>query len=269
MTRIATVDMDGSQDNALRAGALIEVAAHQGADFVVLPELAGCPWLPAREEPELRSVAETDEGPSLQALREHAARHSINVVAGLYETDGTGYYSTAYVIARDGQVIGKYRKNHIPYQPGWYEQFYYGPGDSGYPVFEHEGLRFGIQICWDNMFPEGTRILALKGAQVIFSPRATGRGSLARWRAVLQANATVNHVYVATSNRVGEDRTTVFGGGALIVDPFGTVVAEASGPAGARIALANVDPAVVAAAQEAEPFFANRRPEIYVEITRR
>lgn len=269
MVRIAVAQMDASADHLARAEALVAEAAAQQADFVLLPELAGCAWLPAREEETLLAAAEGGDGPTLQAFKAVAARHKVNVVVGLYEVDGDCRYSTAFVLDRGGQVIAKYRKNHIPYEPGWYEKFYYGPGDSGYPVFEHEGLRFGIQICWDNMYLEGTRSLALDGAQVIFSPRATGRGSLARWRAVLQANAFVNHVFIATANRVGEDRSIVFGGGSLVAGPAGEVVAAVTPGDQPGVAVADVDLTEIDRAAAAAPFFANRRPEIYTRLMRR
>lgn len=269
MVRIAVAQMDASAENLARAEALVAEAAAQRADFVVLPELAGCPWLPAREEERLLAAAEDDDGPTLQAFQAVAARQKVNLVVGLYEVDGDRRYSTAYVLNRSGQVVGKYRKNHIPYEQGWYEKFYYGPGDSGYPVFEHEGLRFGIQICWDNMYVEGTRSLALDGAQVIFSPRATGRGSLARWRAVLQANAYVNQVFIATANRVGEDRGILFGGGSLVAGPAGEVIAEVTPGEQPGVAVVDLDLTAIDGRAAVEPFFANRRPEIYTRLMRR
>lgn len=267
MTRIAVVQMDASADNLNRAADWIAAAAREGADFVLLPELANVPWLPAREEPDLLAWAEEEDGPSLTALREAAARHRINLIAPIFERAGAHRYSTAFVIDRAGQVVGRYRKNHIPYEPGWYEKFYYEPGDSGYPVFEHEGLRFGIQICWDNMFIEGSRILALQGADVIFSPRATGFGSLDLWRAVLQTNAAVNHCYLFNANRVGEDRTTRFGGGSLVADPYGRVVAEAP-EAKPCLLVADVDRAALEQSRARQPFFENRRPGLYSLISR-
>lgn len=267
MPRIAVLQMDGSQENLSRAEALVAEAARAGADFALLPELSNVPWLPAREEGALLHFAEPEDGPAVQAYREIAARYRINLVAPIYEEDRGFRYSTAFVIDRDGTVIGKYRKNHIPYVDGWYEKFYYAPGDSGYPVFEHEGLRFGIQICWDNMFIEGSRILALKGAQVIFSPRATGP-NVQRWRGLLTTNAFVNHLFIATANRVGEDRGTGFGGGSFIVGPKGTVLAEVEPSAAPGITVAEIDLTSIASAVEANPFFANRRPTLYKALVK-
>lgn len=267
MLKIAALQMDASNDHLARAEALIATAARAGVDFAVLPELVGCPWLPAREEEPLLAHAEPAGGPTVGAVRELAAKYQVNLIAPLYEAEGARRYSTAYVLSRDGAVVGKYRKNHVPYEPGWYEKFYYGPGDSGFPVFDHEGLRFGVQICWDNMFPEGTRILALKGAQVVFSPRATGHASLQRWRAVLIANAAVNHVFVASANRVGDDRGVRFGGGSMIVNPSGEMLTEAGPAADPAVVVAAVDLDEIAAAERAEPFFANRRPKIYTDLT--
>lgn len=268
MVRIAALQMDASADQQNRAEALLSQAAAAGADFALLPELSNCAWLPAREEPLLRALAEPPDGQALTAYREMARRHRINLIAPIYEADGELRFSTAFVIGRDGQLLGRYRKNHIPYEPGWYEKFYYGPGDDGFPVFEHEGLRFGISICWDNMYPECARILALGGAQVIFSPRATGRGSLARWRAVLQANAAVNHLYVVTANRVGLDRSITFGGDSMAVGVEAQVLAAVPGE-GLGIITFDVDPQAIARARAEEPYFENRRPELYSRLIRR
>ncbi len=264
MVKVASLQMDGSKDNLIRAENLVAAVARAGADFAVLPELTGCAWLPAREEEPLLGLAEPDRGKTLTTLREMAASCRINLVAPVYEQSGGQRYSTAYVLDRGGAVIGKYRKNHIPYEPGWYEKFYYGPGDSGFPVFDHEGVRLGIQICWDNMFPEGTRILALKGAQLVFAPRATGHLSLGRWRTVLRANAAVNHLFVVSANRVGEDRGVQFGGGSIIAGPTGCVLGEADDKPSVLVCEVNLKE--ITAVARAEPFFANRRPEIYTDL---
>lgn len=268
MTRIAVLQMDCSADQISQAHHLVAQAAAVGADFAVLPELAGCAWLPAAEEPALRAVAEPADGPTMQAFRAIAAEAKINLIAPIYEANGELGLSTAFLINRSGEIIGRYSKNHIPYERGWYEKFYYGPGNDGYPVFEHEGLRFGIQICWDNMFVEGTRTLALDGADVIFSPRATGVGSLPRWRSVLMGNAAVNHIYIATANRVGTDRGIQFGGGSLIAGPSGELCAAVEPGDAPGIVSFDVDPAALQRAREAEPYFENRRPELYTRLTR-
>lgn len=268
MVQIAALQMDASADQAARAETLVAGAAAAGADFALLPELSNHAWLPAREEAALRALAEPADGPAVTGYREMARRHRVNLIAPIFEVEGDLRFSTAFIIGRDGQLLGRYRKNHIPYEPGWREKFYYGPGNDEFPVFEHEGLRFGVLICWDNMYPECARIMGLKGAQAIFAPRATGRQTLARWRAVLQANAAVNHLYVVTANRIGTDRSIIFGGDSMAVGMEGEVLAVVPGD-GPGMVVFHVDPDAIVRARAAEPYFENRRPDLYDWITRR
>ena len=267
--RVATVQMNAASDQLSRAEALLAEARSLHADFCLFPELVAWPWLPARDDPALRAWAEPEDGPTLTAFRGLAARYGLNVLAPLYEAAGGERYDTTFVLGRDGVVLGKYRKNHIPHEPGWYEKSFFSPGNEGFPVFEHEGLRFGVQICWDNMFPEGTRILALDGARVVFAPRATGGKTMTRWNTVLSANAAVNTVFVVAANRVGEDSGLVFGGGARILDPFGRIISKDLPEGLPGLTYADIDPdEVVELARAEEPFLANRRPEIYARLVR-
>jgi N-carbamoylputrescine amidase len=187
----------------------------------------------------------------------------------LYESAGKEQYDTTFILSRTGAILGRYRKNHIPHEPGWYEKSYFTPGDEGFPVFRHEGLCFGVQICWDNMFPEGTRSLALDGAQVVFAPRATSSKTLLRWNTVLSANAAVNTLFIAAANRVGEDSGMVFGGDARIVDPFGRTISKPVPEGQPGLTFADINPDDVNLARQEEPFLANRRPEIYARLVRK
>jgi N-carbamoylputrescine amidase len=266
--RIATIQMNAASKQLPRAEVFLNEARSLKADFCLFPELMAWPWLPAQDDPALRSRAEPADGPTLTALRELAAKYGVNVLAPLYESAGEEKYDTTFVLSRSGAILGRYRKNHIPHEPGGYERSFFAPGNEGFPVFEHEGLRFGIQICWDNMFPEGTRSLALDGARVVFAPRATGGKTLTRWNTVLSANAAVNTLFIVAANRVGEDSGLVFGGGACIIDPFGRTVSNPL-PAGLPgLVVAEIDPGEVELARREEPFLANRRPEIYSRLVR-
>ncbi len=264
--RIAAVQMDPSTDQLRRAERLLSEAGERGADYCLFPEMFTAPW-GATDAAAFRDRARSAQGPTMDALRGMARRHRVNILASIAEVDGDRTFNSVFVLDRAGERVGRYRKNHLPDEPGWREKSLFAPSRDGYPVFEHEGLRFGIQVCWDNMFPEGPRSLALDGARVIFAPRATGRDTLFRWNTVLAANAMVNTVFVVTANRVGTEDGIVFGGGSAILDPFGRTLSEPIPDGREGLAFAELDLAAIARARAAEPFLANRRPGTYGRLT--
>ncbi len=264
------MDLSGAvEQNLERADSLLGEAAQASATLALLPELFPFPWFPASESAEHFGWAEAGGGTAVAAAAAMARRHGLTVVVPTYDLDvehGTRY-NTTYVVAPTGAVLGRYRKNHIPYHPGWYEKYYYEPGNLGFPVFVHQGLRFGIQTCWDNLFPEGSRLLGLAGVHLILAPRGTGDQSLARWRTALAANALANNCYVATVNRTGlEGGQWRFGGDSALFDPNGTVVAEATKPN--QVVVATVDKALADASRAAWPFRDDRRPTLYQDLSR-
>jgi predicted amidohydrolase len=254
---------DANREKALR---LVDQAAGAGAQVICLPELFPYPWFlqEEREEP-FRWAEPLEDGPTVTAMAGLAHRRRVIVITPFYERVVSGvYYDSAALSGPDGALPGLYRKNHIPEEPGYHEKFYYRPGNTGFPVFDTEAGRIGVQICWDNMFPEGSRILGLKGVEVIFAPRATQAKTLKRWRAMLTGNALANGCFVATVNRAGRDGDLEFGGDSLVIAPDGEVIAQASGPD--EPVLAELDLEQVWQARHAWPYYRDRRPEIYGEI---
>lgn len=266
---IALIQMACGQEpeaNREKAAHLADLAAGAGAQIVCLPELFPYPWFPQEEREEPFHLAESPEnGPTVTVMADLARRRKITVVTSFYERASGGiYYNSAVLLGPEGRPLGLYRKNHLPEEAGYHEKFYFRPGNTGFPVFDTEGGRVGVQVCWDNMFPEGSRILGLKGAEVIFAPRATPTGSLKRWEAMLTANALANGCFVATVNRIGCDGGLEFGGDSLVINPDGEVIAGANGSD--EPLLVELDLEQVRRARHAWPYYRDRRPEIYGEI---
>ncbi len=255
----------GVSENLHKTERLLEEVRERGATIALLPELFPLPWVAAGEDSRAFAYAEPEDGPTLTFIRKTARRLHMAVAAPIYERCGDRRFNTTFVVSEHGDILMRYRKNHIPYHPGWFEKFYYEPGDLGFPVFHHEGATMGVQTCWDNLFPEGSRILALKGAEVILAPRGSGDYSRRRWRTALAANAMANNCFVATVNRIGEERGGhLFGGDSLVVGPDGEIVAAAEGE---DVALAvEVDLEQVQESRREWPFLADRRPPLYREI---
>jgi predicted amidohydrolase len=252
---------DANREKAMR---LVGEAA--GAQVICLPELFPYPWFLQEERREpFRWAEPLADGPTVTAMADLARRREVTIVAPFYERAASGiYYDSAALLGPDGTLLGLYRKNHIPEEPGYHEKFYYRPGNTGFPVFDTGDVHIGVQICWDNMFPEGSRILGLKGVEVIFAPRATQAKTRERWRATLVGNALANGCFVATANRTGRDGILEFGGDSLVVDPDGQIIAQASEEDEALVV--ELDLEQVWQARHAWPYYRDRRPEIYGEI---
>jgi N-carbamoylputrescine amidase len=169
------------------------------------------------------------------------------------------------IIDAGGAILGSYRKSHVPQIPLWEERFYFAPGNHGFPIFETRFGVIGVQICWDNFFPEGSRILALKGAQIIFSPTAAAFASQKRWETVITANAITNGVYIFRVNRVGKEEKQDFYGMSFCVSPEGELLGP---PTGMKegIALIDIDLKQIQKVRKEWPFSKDRRPEVYGEI---
>lgn len=258
----------GSKETSLKAAqGLVREAASEGAQMVLLQEMSVFPWFPQSMDPRNFELAEAVDGPAVSTIRDLASKHGIVVIFPFFERllDGVTSNSAA-VIDTDGTLVGVYRKNHIPQTPKYQEKFYFRPSEHGFPVFQTQFATVGVQICWDNFFPEGTRIQALKGAQIIFAPTAADDiRNYEKWLKTISTNALINCVYAFRVNRVGNDGPMRFYGKSFCVDPRGDIIA---GPTKNKelVLLATVDLDVIATERADWPFLRDRRPAIYQEL---
>src|SRR5687768_16969603 len=204
-------------------------------------------------------------------MQELARKYNMVIIVPIYEVEGTGvYYNTAAVIDADGNYLGKYRKNHIPHcAPGFWEKFYFRPGNLGYPVFKTRHGNVGVYICYDRHFPEGARLLGLKGAELVFNPSATVAGlSEYLWKLEQPAHAVANGYFVGAINRVGVEKpwaTGEFYGQSYFCNPRGKIIAE--GPRDEdRVVVADLDLDQIAEVRDVWQFYRDRRPEAYQEL---
>jgi N-carbamoylputrescine amidase len=276
-----TPDLDANLEKAV---ARVEEAARQGAQVICLPELFRSQYFCQKEDAELFDLAESVPGPSTEALSRVARDHRVTVIAPLFERRATGlYHNSAAVINSEGNVAGLYRKMHIPDDPAYYEKFYFTPGDLGFRAFDTGVGRIGTLICWDQWYPEGARLTALRGANILFYPTAIGWhphekdefGAQQRdaWRTIQRAHAIANGVYVAAVNRVGHENPAggagvEFWGTSFIADPFGVVIAEASVDR-EEILVGEVDAKRIEDVRRNWPFLRDRRIDAYAGIERR
>ena len=255
----ATADPERNLNHLLQ---LTEIAAARGAGIVLLPQLCTTPWFPSTVNGGVPLDGHEDV---LQRLQVCAKAHTIHLVAPLPERspgDPDEWFNSAFVIGPDGLMIGTYRKRYLPDLDGYREKTYFRPGSGPLPVFDLGGLKVGVQICWDNYFPEGARLLALAGAQLIFAPTAAAFDSQERWRGLLCSHALCNNLYVFRLNRVGSDGDMEFYGQSFCVDPFGELVAEPAGQTEA-IVMATIDTDEVDEARRITGFLADRQPDLY------
>ncbi len=264
------------------AEAGIREAAGQGAEIVCLQELFATPYFCQQEDATCFDLAEPLPGPTTERFAAVARELELVLVVPLFERRAAGlYHNTAAVIDASGELLGTYRKMHIPDDPQFFEKFYFTPGDLGYPVFETRYARLGVLICWDQWYPEAARLLALGGAELICYPTAIGwpgtgpgpDGEVERdaWRTVQRGHAVTNGVWVASVNRVGVEDSAAgglrFWGGSFVCDPAGRVVAEASEEA--TVVVARCDRSLVEQQRRAWPFLRDRRIDTYAPLSRR
>ena len=278
------------QANLERAISRVEEAVRSGAGIVCLPELFRSRYFCQREDPAFFDLSEPIPGPTTEALSEVARKTRTVVIAPVFERRAPGvYHNSVAVLDATGEVAGLYRKMHIPDDPAYYEKFYFAPGDLGFQAFDTRVGRIGTLICWDQWYPEGARLTALRGASVLFYPTAIGWhphekeswGSAQRdaWRTVQRGHAIANGVYVAVVNRVGHEKLSPadgppdspgieFWGSSFVADPFGVVVAEASSDR-EEILLADVDLQRIEDVRRNWPFLRDRRVDAYAGLDRR
>ena len=252
---------------------LITQAAGKGAQVVCLQELFNGPYFCAEQEAKWYGLTEqVPDGPTTRLMQAHAKKHELVLVVPMYEEELPGvYYNTAAVIDADGSYLGKFRKVHIPHcAPGFWEKFYFRPGNLGYPVFDTRIAKVGVYICYDRHFPEGARCLGLNGAEIVFNPSATVAGlSEYLWRLEQPAHAVANQYFVGAINRPGyEDpwRIGEFYGQSYLCDPRGQLLAQGSRDSD-DVVIADLDLDVIREVRNTWQFFRDRRPETYDSLT--
>ena len=217
----------------------IREASARGARIICMQELFLSTYFCYEENYDFFTLAEAVPGPGLVVFQELAAELGVVLILSMFEKRARGiYHNTLAVIDADGKYLGKYRKHHIPDDPGYYEKFYFTPGDGGYQVFKTRYGRIGTLICWDQWYPEAARIVALKGAEIIFYPTAIGwavnqdaetnRQQYQAWLTVQRGHAVANGVYIVTVNRTGSEGNMNFWGGSFVSSPFGDLLFQAS-----------------------------------------
>lgn len=269
-------------ENITKAVKWVEEAAGKGANVILLPELYSSLYFCQKEDTELFDLAETIPGRSTEVFIEVAKRTRTVIIVPIFEKRGEGlYHNSLVVINEDGEIIGIYRKMHIPDDPAFYEKFYFAPGDLGFKVFSTKYGKLGTLICWDQWFPEGARITSLMGAIALFYPTAIGwhpyekekYGKQQRdaWMTVQRGHAIANGVYVCVCNRTGLEKTAEtqagieFWGSSFIADPQGVIIAEA--PADEEtVLIAEIDIDYLEEIRRNWPFLRDRRIDAYENI---
>jgi len=252
---------------------LIEEAGRRGVQVLCLQELFNGPYFCAEQQVRWYEMVERiPDGPTIQTMQVIAKKHGMVMVIPIYEEEITGiYYNAAAVIDADGTYLGKYRKHHIPHvAPGFWEKFYFRPGNLGYPVFNTAAGKIGVYICYDRHFPEGARILGLNGAEIVMNPSATVAGlSEYLWKLEQPAHAVANGYFVGAINRVGMEKPWNIGefyGQSYFCDPRGQLVAVASRDKD-ELVVADLDLGLIQQVRNTWQFYRDRRPETYGAIT--
>ncbi|MFE1321412.1 nitrilase-related carbon-nitrogen hydrolase [Kitasatospora phosalacinea] len=247
-------------------------AAAQGAQVIGFQEVFNAPYFCQVQEPEHYAWAEpVPDGPTVRRMQALARELGIVVVAPVYEIERPGfYYNTAAVIDADGSYLGKYRKHHIPQVHGFWEKYYFKPGNLGWPVFDTAVGKVGVYICYDRHFPEGWRALGLAGAEIVYNPSATSRGlSAYLWQLEQPAAAVANEYFVAAINRVGVEEygDDDFYGTSYFVDPRGQFVGEVASDKSEELVVRDLDLGMIDQVRQQWAFYRDRRPDAYGPLT--
>jgi N-carbamoylputrescine amidase len=250
----------------------IEEAGSRGVQILCLQELFNGPYFCPSQDARWCDLAEAVPGPTTEQMQEHARRHEMAIIVPLYEREMAGvYYNTAAVVDADGTYLGKYRKNHIPHTAGFWEKYFFKPGNLGYPVFHTRHATIGVYICYDRHFPEGARLLGLGGAEIVFNPSATVKGlSEYLWKLEQPAHAVANGYFMGCINRVGTEAPWNIGefyGSSYFVDPRGAILAEAGRDAD-ELVVAELNLDMIEEVRRTWQFFRDRRPETYDNMVR-
>jgi N-carbamoylputrescine amidase len=278
------------EQNLEHAMEMVREAAGKGANVVCLPELFMTQYFCQREDHAFFDLAESIPGPTSTRLSQLARQQGVVLIASLFEKRAPGiYHNTAAIFEKDGALAGIYRKMHIPDDPLYYEKFYFTPGDLGFKALDTNVGKVGTLVCWDQWYPEGARLTALQGANVLFYPTAIGwhpeekeewgEAQYDAWRTIQRAHAIANGVYVGVVNRVGHETGNIrgnevkgagldFWGGSFLADPFGRVIAEGSHDK-EEILIGEIDLRKIEEIRRNWPFLRDRRIDSYAPITQR
>jgi N-carbamoylputrescine amidase len=266
-------------ESLARHDELIREAAGKGAQIICLQELFNIPYFCTRQDTALFDLAESVPGPTTDYMAALAKELGVVIVASLFEKRGPGlYHNTAAIIDADGTYLGKYRKMHIPQDPGFEEKFYFTPGDLGYCVWDTKFGKIGVLICWDQWYPEAARLTALAGAQILIYPTAIGwldsekaelgKAQHCAWETVQRGHAVANGCFVAAINRTGFQDDTEFWGQSFVANPYGEIVAKGS-VSDEEIVIMACDLQAVEDFRRIWPFFRDRRIDTYAPLTKR
>jgi len=274
-----------ADENLNKAASMIKDAADKGANIICLPELFKTEYFCQIEDVKLFDLAEPVNGKTIKLMSQAAKENNVVVVASIFEKRSEGvYHNTAVVIDEKGETVGIYRKMHIPDDPAYYEKFYFTPGDLGFKAFDTNYGKIGTLICWDQWFPEGARLAAMRGANILFYPTAIGwhpkekekhgQAQLDSWQTVQRGHAIANGVYVASVNRVGFEKRIEnsdglrFWGSSFLSDPQGVIIAQASEDK-EEILIGEIDIVYLENIRRNWPFLRDRRIDAYSNITKR
>jgi N-carbamoylputrescine amidase len=274
-----------SKENLNKAVSWIGKAAKDGAQVICLPELFRSQYFCQTEDINNFNLAETIPGISTDTISKAAKKNKVSVIVPLFEKRSSGiYHNSLVVIDSDGKILGTYRKMHIPDDPGFYEKFYFAPGDLGYKNFKTTPGKIGTLICWDQWYPEAARLTALQGASVLFYPTAIGwhphekeqhgKAQYESWLAVQKGHAVANGIFVAAVNRIGLEKADEnspgieFWGQSFVCDPQGIIIEQASADK-EEIILAEIDLDRIEYIRQNWPFLRDRRIDSYGDITKR
>lgn len=263
-------------ENLEKAAKLVSECSRKGADIVCLQELFATRYFAQAENKEFFRLAEKIPGKITNFLSDCAKRNKVFLIGGsLFEKgEDQKYYNTSLTFDKEGKIIGKYRKVHIPYDPKYYEQYYFSAGNLGFIQIKINSIIISPLICYDQWYPEASRVNALKGASIIFYPTAIGwfnemkkqePWSAKRWQDAMRAQASMNGIFIAAANRVGKEGEMEFWGNSFIADPFGEIVAKASNQKEEAL-VAEIGLSKVKASQEGWGFLKNRQPESYSKL---
>lgn len=281
VTTIALTQYACSEDQNLNrdtAEGMVREAAEEGADLILLPELFDSLYFCSEMDPVHFSLAEPADGLAVSRFRKLAKQLNLVLLLPFFEKKAPGlYFNSLAVIERDGSLAGLYRKMHIPDDPGFYEKYYFTPGDLGFRVFRTSAGIIGTLICWDQWFPEAARLTAMKGAELLVYPTAIGtipdEGEAEKtrfrdaWRTIQRSHAIANGCFVASTNRIGNEGSNTFWGGSFVCGPFGELLAEANEEQ--MVLYSELDYSVIEPQRQTWPFFRDRRVDQFESLTRR
>ena len=262
------------RDNIFAVSGLVAEAAEQGAQIILPPELFAGPYFCKTEDEELFALAQpVSESTPVLAMQKLAKQYGVAIPSSFFERDGPHHYNSMAMIEPDGEIMGVYRKSHIPDGPGYEEKFYFRPGNTGFRTWDLFGTRIGVGICWDQWYPERARAMALMGAEVLFYPTAIGSepydadlDTSRMWRRAMQGHAVSNCMPVVASNRIGIEDEQAFYGHSFITNQWGDLIAE-YGSDETGVLVTSFDLEEARQHRAGMGFFRDRRPELYGRLT--